>query len=119
MGGAPRWPGVEASSSAARAAVTASRIAWAQVGGWLVGAAAELELEEAEGAAAAAAVAAAAAAAPIRPSFPPFAPLFLFHFRQAKVAQSRQRVLPVPVGDSSRALVPCFCEVVSVRVFFK
>ena len=63
--------------------------------------------------------AAAAAAAPIRPSFPPFAPLFLFHFRQAKVAQSRQRVLPVPVGDSSRALVPCFCEVVSVRVFFK
>lgn len=96
MGGAPRWPGVE--SSVACAAATASRIAWAHVGA----AAAEEEEVEAE--------AEAAAEALIRPSllFPP--PLFLFPFRHARVAQSRQRVLPVPVGDSSRALVPCVSE---------
>ena len=53
-------------------------------------------------------VTAAAAEALSRPPslFP--LPLFLFHLRHARVAQSRQRVFPVPVGDSSRALVPCF-----------
>ena len=97
MGGAPRWPGVAA--SAAWAAATASRIAWAHVGAGCWAAAAEGAAEEE----------AAAASLARPPSLPPLLPpLFLFHLRHARVAQSRQRVLPVPVGDSSRALVPCF-----------